>query len=109
MPSSEILRQAALFAVRNRDGWGIGATILTALGNRSFNSNPTRGKQDALPLFVYRLIRFPPLRLGRQRFNKVPSRQQKTQLKGTTDLARLQRICDRLLQASSWTDLLDTP
>jgi hypothetical protein len=29
----EILRQAALFAVQNRDGWGIGATILTALGN----------------------------------------------------------------------------
>jgi phosphate transport system permease protein len=33
--------------------------ILTALGNTSFNSNPTKGKQDALPLFVYRLIRFP--------------------------------------------------
>ena len=33
VPSREILRQAALFAVRNRDGWGIGATILTALGN----------------------------------------------------------------------------
>ena len=32
-PSREILRQAALFAVRNRDGWGIGATILTALAN----------------------------------------------------------------------------
>ena len=33
VPTREILRQAALFAVRNRDGWGIGATILTALGN----------------------------------------------------------------------------
>ena len=33
VPAREILRQAALFAVRNRDGWGIGATILTALGN----------------------------------------------------------------------------
>src|SRR4051812_4381313 len=32
-PAREILRQAALFAVQNRDGWGIGATILTALGN----------------------------------------------------------------------------
>jgi phosphate transport system permease protein len=31
--------------------------ILTALGNTSFNANPTKGKQDALPLFVYRLIR----------------------------------------------------
>src|SRR5262245_9044206 len=33
VPASVILRQAALFAVKNRDGWGIGATILTALGN----------------------------------------------------------------------------
>jgi len=33
--------------------------ILTALGNTSYNSNPLRGKQDALPLFVYRLFRFP--------------------------------------------------
>lgn len=32
-PSLEILRQIGLFGVRNRDGWGIGATILTALGN----------------------------------------------------------------------------
>jgi nitrite reductase/ring-hydroxylating ferredoxin subunit len=31
--SDEILRQVALFAMRNRDGWGVGATILTALGN----------------------------------------------------------------------------
>lgn len=33
VPAPAILRQAALFAVRNRDGWGIGVTILTALGN----------------------------------------------------------------------------
>jgi nitrite reductase/ring-hydroxylating ferredoxin subunit len=33
VPAREILRQAALFGVQNRDGWGIGATILTALGN----------------------------------------------------------------------------
>ena len=33
VPPYEILRPVALFAVRNRDGWGIGATILTALGN----------------------------------------------------------------------------
>src|SRR5215213_3847304 len=31
--SREVLRPAVLFAVRNRDSWGIGATILTALGN----------------------------------------------------------------------------
>lgn len=33
--------------------------IITSLGNTSFNGDPFRGKQDALPLFVYRLIRFP--------------------------------------------------
>jgi nitrite reductase/ring-hydroxylating ferredoxin subunit len=33
VPSREILAQAAVFAVHNRDGWGIGATIITALGN----------------------------------------------------------------------------
>jgi nitrite reductase/ring-hydroxylating ferredoxin subunit len=33
LPTREILRQVALFAVQNRDGWGVGATILTALGN----------------------------------------------------------------------------
>ena len=33
MPRAEILRQVALFGADNRDGWGIGLTILTALGN----------------------------------------------------------------------------
>jgi nitrite reductase/ring-hydroxylating ferredoxin subunit len=31
-PPSEVVRQAALFGSQNRDGWGIGLTILTALG-----------------------------------------------------------------------------
>jgi nitrite reductase/ring-hydroxylating ferredoxin subunit len=31
-PPSGVVRQAALFGVHNRDGWGIGLTILTALG-----------------------------------------------------------------------------
>jgi phosphate transport system permease protein len=35
------------------------ALILTALGNTSLNTSPLHGKQDALPLFVYRLINFP--------------------------------------------------
>ncbi|WP_290649844.1 Rieske (2Fe-2S) protein [Aquisalimonas sp.] len=32
-PPHAIVRQAALFGARNRDGWGVGLTILTALGN----------------------------------------------------------------------------
>jgi nitrite reductase/ring-hydroxylating ferredoxin subunit len=31
-PPSEVVRQAALFGTRNRDGWSSGLTILTALG-----------------------------------------------------------------------------
>jgi nitrite reductase/ring-hydroxylating ferredoxin subunit len=33
VPTDEVVRQAALFGARNRDGWGVGLTILTALGN----------------------------------------------------------------------------
>ncbi|MBV8913373.1 MAG: Rieske (2Fe-2S) protein [Acetobacteraceae bacterium] len=34
VPAMEVVRQAALFGARNRDsGWGVGLTILTALGN----------------------------------------------------------------------------
>src|SRR5208283_4770181 len=33
VPKAEILRQAALYGAQNRDGWGVGLTILTALAN----------------------------------------------------------------------------
>src|SRR6266540_722319 len=33
VPPTDIVRQVALFGVRNRDGWGVGMTILAALGN----------------------------------------------------------------------------
>src|SRR5918997_2060828 len=33
VPPAAIVRQAALFGAQNRDGWGVGLTILTALGN----------------------------------------------------------------------------
>jgi nitrite reductase/ring-hydroxylating ferredoxin subunit len=32
-PRADIVRQAALFGAQNRDGWGVGLTILTALAN----------------------------------------------------------------------------
>jgi nitrite reductase/ring-hydroxylating ferredoxin subunit len=32
-PKADVVRQAALFGARNRDGWGVGLTILTALAN----------------------------------------------------------------------------
>jgi nitrite reductase/ring-hydroxylating ferredoxin subunit len=33
VPMAETVRQVALFGARNRDGWGVGLTILTALAN----------------------------------------------------------------------------
>ena len=33
VPLANIVRQVALFAAQNRDGWGVGLTILTALAN----------------------------------------------------------------------------
>ena len=33
VPWSDIVRQVALFGAQNRDGWGVGLTILTALAN----------------------------------------------------------------------------
>jgi nitrite reductase/ring-hydroxylating ferredoxin subunit len=33
VPRTDIVRQVALFGAQNRDGWGIGLTILTALAN----------------------------------------------------------------------------
>jgi hypothetical protein len=49
------------------------------------------------------------LALGRRRFAKAASPKQKAQLKAITDQARLERIRDRLLDATSWADLLATP
>ena len=33
VPKADIVRQVALFGAQNRDGWGVGLTILTALAN----------------------------------------------------------------------------
>jgi nitrite reductase/ring-hydroxylating ferredoxin subunit len=33
VPLTDIVRQVALFGAQNRDGWGVGLTIITALGN----------------------------------------------------------------------------
>src|SRR3954454_4207712 len=48
VPAIDLLRQAALFGTRNRDGWSQGLTILTALGNVL----PVLGEQEVyLALF----------------------------------------------------------
>jgi hypothetical protein len=48
------------------------------------------------------------LRLGRHRFGTAAGRKQKAQLRAVTDVARLERILDRILAATSWADLLAT-
>jgi hypothetical protein len=48
VPQVDIVRQVALFGAQNRDGWDVGLTILTALGNLL----PTLPEEDAyLALF----------------------------------------------------------
>ena len=46
-PPEEVVRQAALFGVRNRDGWDTGLTILTALG-RAFAFPAGGGESTSL-------------------------------------------------------------
>jgi len=48
------------------------------------------------------------LRLGQQRFGP-PSEAVLAALTAITDLERLERVFDRLLQARDWQDLLNTP
>jgi predicted transposase YdaD len=48
------------------------------------------------------------LRLGRKRFGRLSPRVKKTIL-AITHVPRLKRLTDRILTATSWQDLLDTP
>jgi hypothetical protein len=48
------------------------------------------------------------LRLGGKRFGP-PEEQTRITVQGITDLDRLERIIDRVLEASDWQDLLGTP
>ncbi|MCI0456310.1 MAG: DUF4351 domain-containing protein [Gemmataceae bacterium] len=49
------------------------------------------------------------LRLGRKKFGKAPTKQQQQQLAAITDLARLEALAERLLDVTSWADLLAAP
>jgi len=55
-----------------------------------------------------RAIRRVLLRQGRKRFNE-PDAATKATLETITDVARLERMCVRLLEVSTWQDLLVTP
>ena len=47
------------------------------------------------------------LRQGRRKFGKAPTRKQRGELDAGADLARLEALADRLLDVSSWSELLN--
>jgi nitrite reductase/ring-hydroxylating ferredoxin subunit len=81
VPAREVLRQPALFAVQNRDGWGIGATILTALGNLL-----SRLPEEETYLALFQAAR----RVAADCDGEAP-RRERTPLASRPDLSTLQR------------------
>jgi Domain of unknown function (DUF4351) len=47
------------------------------------------------------------LRLGKQKFGRVPTKKQQMELETITDLARLETLAEHLRDVASWTELLD--
>jgi hypothetical protein len=45
-------------------------------------------------------------RMGGQKFGKAPTRKQQKALESITDLAALETVAERLLDAASWGELL---
>jgi nitrite reductase/ring-hydroxylating ferredoxin subunit len=81
VPATEIVRQVALFGARNRDGWGIGLTILTALGNLL----PVLAEEETY------LALFHGARRVAADCEGQPPRRERAPLAGPQDLATLKR------------------
>ena len=47
------------------------------------------------------------LRQGRRKFGKSPTKKQQRKLADQTDLERLENLAERLLDATSWAELLN--
>ena len=81
VPPPDVVRQIVLFGARNRDGWGVGLTILTALAN-------------LLPLLpqeeIYLALFHGARRLADDCEGQAP-RQERAPLASRTDLATLKR------------------
>jgi nitrite reductase/ring-hydroxylating ferredoxin subunit len=86
-PPSAVLRQAALFGARNRDGWDTGLTILTALGGLL----PFLSEEDTL-LALYHAAR----RVAADCDGATP-RRERGPLKSGPELATLKRWLRRWL------------
>jgi hypothetical protein len=86
---------------RGLEGWNVmKSEVLEELREKVRQEAQVEGRTEEARAMI--------LRLGRQRFKKGATRKQKTALEANTDLARLERIIDRLLTAASWDDLLAT-
>jgi hypothetical protein len=103
---------------RDRATLGSLTLLFAALGGRRLEwQSGLRGWEMETSPFLdeyraqgrFQALRETVLHLGRQRFGRSPTRKQRAELEATTDLARLERIRDRLLAAASWADLLSTP
>ena len=81
VPPLAILRQAALFGARNRDGWDTGLTVLTALGNLL----------PFLPEDETRLALFHGIRRVATDCDGQPPRRDRTPLTGGSDFDTLKR------------------
>jgi len=77
----EIVRQAALFGARNRDGWDTGLTVLTALGNLL----------PSLPEEETQLALFHGIRRVAADCNDQPPRRERAPLTSRSDLVTLKR------------------
>jgi nitrite reductase/ring-hydroxylating ferredoxin subunit len=80
-PPSDVVQQAALFGARNRDGWGSGLTILTALGQL----------QPLLPEEEAHLALFHGVRRVAADCEGATPRRERAPLASRTDLATLKR------------------
>ena len=80
-PASDVVRQAALFGCRNRDGWGIGITILTAIGQLL----------PVLPGEETQLALFHGARRVAEDCDGAAPRRERAPLASRTDLATLKR------------------
>jgi hypothetical protein len=69
----------------------------------------TAGRRAGMVAGQAKALRQTILHLGRQRFGRPPTRRQYTAATALTNLSRLERISQRLLDATSWADLLATP
>ncbi len=81
VPQTEIVRQVALFGAQNRDGWGVGLTILTALANIL----PVLPEEEAY------LALFHGARRVAADCDGEPSRRERAPLGSRPDLAALNR------------------